>query len=64
MRSEAFGQTWNPTVVDRFGVWLSARTIKRWVNTFSGKRVGDFGCGFQASFSRTVLEELAANFSV
>lgn len=60
MRTEAFGQTWNPTVVDRFGVWLSSRAIKRWVPTFSGKRVGDFGCGYQASFSRTVLDEVGS----
>lgn len=60
MRSEAFGQAWNPTVVDRFGVWLSARAIKRWVKTFAGKRVGDFGCGFHATFSRTVLPEVAS----
>lgn len=60
MRTEAFGQTWNPTVVDRFGVWLSSRAIKRWVPTFAGKRVGDFGCGYQASFSRTVLDDVGS----
>jgi 2-polyprenyl-3-methyl-5-hydroxy-6-metoxy-1,4-benzoquinol methylase len=60
VRTEAFGQTWNPTVVDRFGVWLSSRAIKRWVPTFAGKRVGDFGCGYQASFSRTLLGEVGS----
>lgn len=60
MRTEAFGQTWNPTVVDRFGVWLSSRAIKRWVPTFAGKRVGDFGCGYKASFSRTVLDDVGS----
>ena len=33
--------------VDRFGVWLSARQIRRHVPTFDGKRIGDVGCGFQ-----------------
>ncbi|MBL8957695.1 MAG: methyltransferase domain-containing protein [Myxococcaceae bacterium] len=58
MRSESFGESWKPTVVDRFGVWLSSRAIKRWVPTFAGKRVGDFGCGFHASFSRTLVGEV------
>ena len=46
-------------MVDRFGVWLSARQIRRAVPTFAGKRVGDFGCGFQASFARTILADVA-----
>ncbi len=58
-RSESFGQGYHPTVADRFGVWLSGRQIRRWVPTFAGKRVGDFGCGFHASFARTVLDEAA-----
>ena len=45
-------------MVDRFGVWLSARQIRRYVPSFAGKRVGDFGCGFQASFARTLLGEV------
>ncbi len=55
MRTEAFAQTHKPTPVDRFGVWLSARQIYRWVKRFEGKRVGDFGCGYQSSFSRTLI---------
>ncbi len=56
-RTESYGQTWNPTFMDRFGVWLSARQLGRWVPSFAGKRVGDFGCGFHASFARTILAE-------
>jgi SAM-dependent methyltransferase len=59
-RQESFGQGYNPTVTDRFGVWLSARQIRRWVPSFAGKHVGDFGCGFHASFARTILDEAAA----
>ena len=59
-RSEAFGQGYEPSVVDRFGVWLSARQIKRWVPSFAGKRVGDFGCGYDASFVRTILPEVGS----
>jgi SAM-dependent methyltransferase len=44
--------------VDRFGTWLSARAIRRHVRSFAGKRVGDFGCGYDARFVRTVLDEV------
>lgn len=58
MRTTSFAQDYEPTPVDRLGVWLSARQIRRWVPTFRGKRLGDFGCGFHAAFSRTVLDEV------
>jgi SAM-dependent methyltransferase len=46
------------TPVDSFGVWLSARALKRHVHSFKGKSVGDFGCGYQARFVRSVLPEI------
>jgi SAM-dependent methyltransferase len=46
------------TSVDRLGVWLSARALNRHVPTFQGKSVGDFGCGYQARFVRSVLPEI------
>ena len=58
-RSESFGQGYAPSVADRFGVWLSAHQIRRWVPSFAGKRVADFGCGFHASFARTILDDAA-----
>jgi SAM-dependent methyltransferase len=57
-REASFGQGYAPTVVDRFGVWLSARQIRRFVPTFAGKAIADLGCGFQAAFTRTVLSEI------
>ena len=59
-RTEAFAQSYDPSLTDRFGVWLSARQIHRWVPSFAGKRVGDIGCGFHASFIRTVLDQAEA----
>jgi SAM-dependent methyltransferase len=59
-REEAYLQHGRGTVVDRFGVWLSARQVRRYVPTFAGKRVGDFGCGYQASFARGVVGEAAS----
>src|SRR5437762_602965 len=57
-RQRAFGQDYTPTLVDRFGVWLSARQIRRYAGSLAGKRIGDFGCGYQASFVRSVLREV------
>jgi SAM-dependent methyltransferase len=56
LRNSSYGQQGAPSVVDRFGVWLSTRRIRRAVPDFTGKRVGDFGCGYNAVFARTVLD--------
>lgn len=54
----SFGEQHRLTPVDRFGVWLPAQRLRREVPTFTGARVGDFGCGFDAGFVRTVLDEI------
>src|SRR5205085_5253710 len=59
-RETAYLQHDRGTVVDRFGVWLSARQLRRFVPSFAGKRVGDFGCGYQASFARGILGDAAS----
>ena len=58
MRERAFGQNYQPTLVDRFGVWLSAHQIGKHVDSFAGKQIGDFGCGYQADFIRSVIAEV------
>jgi SAM-dependent methyltransferase len=57
-RSGAYGQHRGLTPVDRFGVWLSARALRRHVTNFAGLRLGDFGCGYEARFVRSVLDEV------
>jgi SAM-dependent methyltransferase len=57
-RDESFGQGHALTPVDRFGVWLSARQVRRWVPSFRGRRVADLGCGYQALFTRSILDEV------
>jgi SAM-dependent methyltransferase len=37
---------------------LSARWIRRAVRGFRAKRIGDFGCGYNARFVRSVLNEV------
>ena len=58
IRTKSYGESYQPTLVDRFGVWLSARQIHRHVANFQGKRMGDFGCGYHASFARSVLDDV------
>jgi SAM-dependent methyltransferase len=60
MREQSFGQAHALTPVDRFGVWLSSRRVRRAVGTFAGSHVGDFGCGYQAGFTRSVLGEVSS----
>jgi 2-polyprenyl-3-methyl-5-hydroxy-6-metoxy-1,4-benzoquinol methylase len=54
---EAYGES-ELTPIDRIGVWFSARRIRRSAGSFKGKRLGDFGCGFNAAFTRSVLDQV------
>ncbi len=54
----AYGEADSLTFVDRLGVWLSARRLRRNVGSFRGKRVGDIGCGYHATFARSILPEV------
>jgi 2-polyprenyl-3-methyl-5-hydroxy-6-metoxy-1,4-benzoquinol methylase len=56
LRRGSYGQDRAPTAIDRFGVWLSTRRMRR-AAEFAGKRIGDFGCGFNATFASTVLDQ-------
>jgi SAM-dependent methyltransferase len=59
-RLTAFGQSRSASTVDRFGVWLSARALRRELGNLAGKRLGDFGCGYHATFARSVLDDVAS----
>jgi SAM-dependent methyltransferase len=59
-RTSSFGEGYAPTAVDRLGVWLSGRQVRRFVPSFRKKDVADLGCGHQATFARTVLDEVAS----
>ena len=58
MRERAYGQGYEPTAIDRFGVWLSARQIRRWAGSMAGKHIADIGCGYHAALVRTVLPHI------
>lgn len=58
-RTTSFGQHRRASPVDRLGVWLSSIAVRRHAR-FDDVRVGDFGCGFNASFARSVLPKVSA----
>lgn len=58
-RTTSFGEAATPTLVDRFGVWLSSHQIRKWVPSFASKQIADLGCGFHATFTRSVLDQVA-----
>src|SRR2546426_5201480 len=63
MRERAYGQEYEPTIVDRFGVWLSGYQIRKNTGSFGEKRIGDFGCGYQAAFVRSDRKSTRLNSS-
>jgi SAM-dependent methyltransferase len=58
VRATSFGQTSDPSLVDRFGVWLSKRQIQHTVGSLAGKDVADIGCGYQAATMRRYLDSV------
>lgn len=50
-RSSSYGQEADLSLVDRAGVWLSERRIRRVLGGLEGKRLADIGCGYRAMFA-------------
>lgn len=48
-RNQSYGQHGAPTWVDRFGIWLSQRAIRRWLPARSDLVVLELGCGWRAT---------------
>lgn len=57
-RKRSFGEDHKLTAVDRFGIWLSSRQIQRHAGDLAGRRLADVGCGYHATFARTLLPTL------
>jgi SAM-dependent methyltransferase len=58
-RETAFGQAGSLSPVDRLGVWLSKRRIRRHVPAVGGLRLADVGCGYEATLTRSLLDSVA-----
>ena len=57
-RRHAYGEVHELSPIDRFGVWLSARQIRRSVRDLTGKRLADIGCGYRATIARSLLDRV------
>jgi SAM-dependent methyltransferase len=57
-RQKSYGQAGDTTALDRLGVWLSGRAVRREVGSFTGIAIGDFGCGYHASLIRSVVGQV------
>lgn len=57
-RNTSFGQGHRLTPIDRFGIWLSTRRIRALTPTFRDLSVADIGCGYHASFARSILDDV------
>jgi SAM-dependent methyltransferase len=62
-RDESYGQH-GLSPVDRFGVWLSLRAIRRHVTLDESARVVDLGCGYEATLLRTIAGGIASGIGV
>ena len=58
-RTVAFGQGGALSVLDRFGTWLSTRKLRTLLGPIDGKRLGDFGAGFDARAARPLISRAA-----
>jgi SAM-dependent methyltransferase len=55
---EAFGQDRHLALVERLGRWSARRRVQRRVGSLVGKRVGDFGSGYEATLIRDEIDVL------
>ncbi len=58
-RKSSLGQESHLSLVDRFGIWLSARWVRAACGDISGRRVADIGCGYRAEMGRHLLTRAA-----
>lgn len=58
-RETSFGESNEMTMIDRFGVWLSNRRIRKILRNIESGTVADIGCGYEASLLPTLLSRVA-----
>lgn len=54
-RVAAYGERRPLSIVDRFGNYLSLRSLRRWMADPVGKRIADIGCGFDARLIQSLI---------
>jgi len=63
-RLTAAEQLWSPTLVDKFGQYLSGRRIRKYAGDLRGRRVADLGCGYRALLVSSWLDEIESAYLV
>jgi 2-polyprenyl-3-methyl-5-hydroxy-6-metoxy-1,4-benzoquinol methylase len=58
-RTKSWGESVRFSPMDRVGMWLSERQIRRQLGGFRDKHIADVGCGHGAVFMRQILDEVA-----
>lgn len=58
MRTKSYLQDKQPSVLDRFGRWLSQRRLHNALDDAKGKVVADIGCGYEAALTAPFLDGL------
>ncbi len=54
-RDSSFGQDYELSVVDRFGMWLSTRRLMKVLGSIDNKTLADIGCGYDVRFGASLL---------
>lgn len=64
VRVASFGEDHRLSVVDRFGTWLSQRKLRSELGDLRGAVLADLGCGYDARFGMSVIDELETLIAV
>lgn len=58
MRTASYLENKNPSILDRFGRWLSQRRLHSALAEAKGKVVADIGCGYEAALTAPFLDDV------
>lgn len=57
-RTHSFGENFSATLIDRFGIWLSTRQIRKILKSSDCNSVADVGCGYEANLLPVLLSSV------
>jgi 2-polyprenyl-3-methyl-5-hydroxy-6-metoxy-1,4-benzoquinol methylase len=63
-RAASFGEGYRLSFVDRLGTWLSSRRLHSVLGNVRDTTVADIGCGYDARFGMSLIDQVAALYAV
>ena len=63
-RAASFGEGYRLSYVDRLGTWLSSRRLKSVLGNVRDATLTDIGCGYDARFGMSMIDETASLIAV